>query len=64
MVIDSEDAVMRIVKYAAGADYTGFETDTVYANVAITDGDFFIVKVKSVSTITVMYYKITVTVTV
>ena len=60
--VDSEDALMRVVKYAAGADYTGFETATVYANSAITSGDFFIVKVKSASTITILYYKITVTV--
>jgi hypothetical protein len=60
--IDTGDEVMRAVKYAAGADYTGFETATVYANSAITSGDFFIVKVKSASTITILYYKIVVTV--
>ena len=61
---DASDEVMRAVKYAAGANYTGFETDSVYANAAITDGDFFIVKVKSVDTITILYYKIVVTVVV
>jgi len=55
--------VNRVVKYATGGPTTGFETDTVYANEAITTLDFFIVKVTAADTTTILYYKVVVTAT-
>ena len=56
-------AIVKVVKYASGASTANFETDTAYANQAITDGDFFIVKVTAQDTTTVNYYRVNVTVT-
>ncbi|MGE4485919.1 MAG: InlB B-repeat-containing protein, partial [Oscillospiraceae bacterium] len=63
-LFDKKDvnAALKAVKYASGADTSGFETDTAYANQAITDGDFFIVKVTLADQTSVNYYKIVVTV--
>ena len=57
---NSGATVDRIVKYATGATYTGFATDTVYNGTsAISAGDFFIVKVTAADGTTMLYYKIT-----
>jgi len=55
-------ATVKVVKYASGGSTAGFEMDAVYANEAITDADFFIVKVTAAYA-TVLYYKVVVTVT-
>ena len=56
-------ATVKVVKYATGASTTNFATDTAYANQAITDGDFFIIRVTAEDTTTISYYRINVTVT-
>ncbi|WP_419822766.1 S-layer homology domain-containing protein [Anoxybacterium hadale] len=56
-------ATVKVVKYASGASTTNFETDTAYDNGAITDGDFFIIKVTAEDATTINYYKINVSVT-
>lgn len=59
----SSATVNRIVKYASGETYTGFATDTAYdSTAAITTGDFFIVQVTAEDGTTILYYKVTVTV--
>ena len=56
---NSGATISRIVKYASGASYTGFATDTVYnGTAAITAGDFFIVKVIAVDESAILYYNI------
>jgi len=56
---NSGATISRIVKYASGASYTGFATDTVYnGTAAITAGDFFIVKVIAVDETVILYYNI------
>jgi len=55
-------AAMKVVKYASGDSTTDFETDTAYDNEAITDGDFFVIKVTAQNTTTENFYKIIVTV--
>jgi len=60
---DSGATVNRVVKYAAGASISDFATDPTYANGAISNGDFFIVKVTAADGSTVLYYKIVVSVT-
>ena len=56
---NSDATISRIVKYASGASYTGFATDTVYnGTAAITAGDFFIVKVIAVDESAILYYNI------
>jgi hypothetical protein len=56
---NSGATISRIVKYASGAIYTGFATDSVYnGTAAITAGDFFIVKVVAVDETVILYYNI------
>ena len=55
-------ATVKVVKYASGGSTANFATDTAYANEAITDGDFFIIRVKSADTTKTKYYKVVVTV--
>ena len=57
------EATVKVVKYANGADTTNFETDTAYANQAITTLDFFIIKVTAQDEIASLFYKVVVTVT-
>ncbi|MEA4988303.1 MAG: S-layer homology domain-containing protein [Anaerovorax sp.] len=57
------NATVKAVKYASGVSTANFETDAAYANEAITDGDFFIIKVTAQDTTTVNYYRVNVTVT-
>jgi len=56
-------ATVKVVKYASGASTTNFATDTAYANTAITNNDFFIVRVTAANGRTIAYYKVVVTVT-
>ncbi|MCX6113409.1 MAG: hypothetical protein NTY22_09075, partial [Proteobacteria bacterium] len=57
-------ATTKIVKYATGVDPSAtFATDTAYNNEAITDQDFFIIRVTAQDGVTVLCYKIVVTVT-
>jgi len=56
-------ATTKIVKYADGASTDNFATDIAYNNEAITNLDFFIVKVTAENTATILYYKVVVTVT-
>jgi hypothetical protein len=64
-LFDKNDAsaTVKAVKYAAGGDTGNFATDAAYTNPAITDGDFFIIKVTAADTTTINYYKVVVTVT-
>ncbi len=55
-------AAIKVVKYAAGAATENFATDAAYADQAISDNDFFIVKVTATDMTTVNYYKVVVTV--
>jgi len=57
------NATVKAVKYAFGASTANFEADAAYANEAITDGDFFIIKVTAEDATTVNFYKIIITVT-
>ena len=57
-------ATVKVVKYASGAPTGNFESDAAYANQAISDGDFFVIKVTAQDETTVMYYRVNVTVTV
>ena len=55
--------VTKVVQYFTGDSTTYFETtDPDYANEAIIDGDFFIIKVTAADS-SVLYYRIIVTVT-
>ena len=61
---DAGATVTRIVKYATGASTANFETATAFTNGAtdaITNGDFFIVKVTAADA-TVRFYRVNVTV--
>lgn len=57
------NANVKAVKYASGASTVNFEADIAYANQAISNGDFFIIKVTAEEASTVNYYRINVTVT-
>jgi len=59
---DSKVSLVKIVKYATGASIASFETDTAYANQAVSNGDFFIIKVVAQDGATTNYYRIAVTV--
>jgi len=59
---DLTGTVEKVVKYASGAT-PDFSNDTAYNNQAISDGDFFMIKVVAQDTTTILYYKIVVTVT-
>jgi hypothetical protein len=51
--------VNKIVKYAVGSSYSGFAGDGAYnGSAAISDGDFFIIKVTAEDGTTILYYKI------
>jgi len=60
---NNTNATVKVVKYASGASTAGFASDTAYANQAISNGDFFIIKVTPEDTLIVNYYKVKVTVT-
>ena len=55
-------ATVKVVKYADGEIAANFETDVAYNNSHITNLDFFIIKVIARDSITILYYKIVVTV--
>ncbi len=57
------NATVKVVKYATGTSTANFATDAAYANQAITNNDFFIIKVTAQDGTTVNYYRINVTVT-
>ena len=60
---DSGAMINKVVKYSSGASTTNFDsTDSAYSNAAISNNDFFIVKVTAADGTTVSYYKIVVTV--
>ena len=62
---DYLNARVKVVKYASGADTSNFADDVewyAYGDAAISDGDFFIVRVTAEDQATVNYYKIVVTV--
>ena len=60
---DSGAMINKVVKYSSGASTTNFDsTDSAYSNAAISNNDFFIVKVTAANGTTVSYYKIVVTV--
>jgi hypothetical protein len=50
--------VVKVVKYGAGTDTAHFATDAAYANQALTNGDFFIIRVTAGDGTTVLYYKV------
>ncbi|HRW56856.1 MAG TPA: hypothetical protein P5185_03690, partial [Oscillospiraceae bacterium] len=54
------NATVKAVKYASGASTTNFASDTAYANEAISNGDFFIVRVTAQDGVTINYYRINV----
>ena len=54
--------VVKVVKYGAGADTAHFATDAAYANQALSNGDFFIIRVTAGDGTTVLYYKVNVSV--
>ena len=54
--------VTKVVKYAKDYATTNFDIDTAYANEAISNGDFFIIKNTAQDGTTVLYYRITVSV--
>jgi len=57
------NASVKAVKYAQGAtDFSGFDA-AAYNNEAVSNGDFFIIRVTAEDAATVSYYKINVTVT-
>ncbi|MEA4841854.1 MAG: DUF4347 domain-containing protein [[Clostridium] symbiosum] len=60
---NNTNATVKVVKYASGASTAGFASDTAYANQAISNGDFFIIKVTAEDTLIVNYYKVKVKVT-
>ena len=60
---NNANATVKVVKYASGTSTANFATDTAYANEAISNGDFFIIKVIAQDTTTVNYYRVNVTVT-
>ncbi|MEI7026048.1 FG-GAP-like repeat-containing protein, partial [Paenibacillus sp. y28] len=55
-------ANVKVVKYASGSTPTavGFDGATAYANEAVSNGDFFIIKVVAQDGATVLYYKVNV----
>jgi hypothetical protein len=57
------NATVKAVKYASGASTANFASDTAYANEAISNGDFFIVRVTAQDGVTINYYRINVIVT-
>ncbi len=54
--------VVKVVKYGAGTDTAHFATDAAYANQALSNGDFFIIRVTAGDGTTVLYYKVVVVV--
>ena len=60
---NDSNATVKTVKYASSSSTAGFATDAAYANEAIADGDFFIIKVIAEDAATVNYYRINVEVT-
>ena len=60
---NDSNATVKAVKYASSSSTEGFETDAAYANEAIADGDFFIIKVIAEDAVKVNYYRINVEVT-
>ena len=61
-LFDPTDAgtAVKVVKYAFGGSTAGFAADAAYADAAITDADFFIVRVTAADA-TALYYKVVVT---
>ncbi|MEA5084757.1 MAG: InlB B-repeat-containing protein [Lachnospiraceae bacterium] len=58
------NATVKAVKYGSGTtDFSGFDAAAAYTIAAITDGDFFIVRVTAEDGTTVNYYSVNVTVT-
>jgi len=56
-------ASSKVVKYAHGDSADNFETDTAYDNEAITDKDFFIIKMTAQDpAVSALYYKVVVTI--
>ncbi len=55
-------AAIKVVRYPEGSDTSGFAGTTAYANQALLDFDFFIIRVTAEDATTVLYYKIVVTV--
>lgn len=51
-------ATIKAVKYASGGDTSNFATDTAYDNGALSDGDFFIIKITAQDGTTINYYRI------
>ncbi|SHN57818.1 DUF4073 domain-containing protein [Desulfitobacterium chlororespirans] len=66
-LFDSNDsnATVQVVKYASGAspDEAAFTGAAPYGNEAVSNGDFFIIKVVAQDESTTLYYKVNVTVT-
>ncbi|TWH57208.1 putative cell wall-binding protein [Desulfitobacterium sp. LBE] len=66
-LFDSNDsnATVKVVKYASGAspDEAAFTGAAPYGNEAISNGDFFIIKVVAQDESTTLYYKVNATVT-
>jgi hypothetical protein len=56
---NESNAAVKVVKYASGASTVNFAGDTAYANEAISNNDFFIVRITAQDTATVNYYRIT-----
>ncbi|MEN6328387.1 MAG: S-layer homology domain-containing protein [Syntrophomonas sp.] len=59
---NDSDATAKVVKYTSGGDTSNFGTDTAYGGEAVTNGDFFIIRLTASDLTTVSYYKIVVTV--
>lgn len=58
---DDVNAAVKVVKYAANDDTSGFDTDAAYSGTAIANNDFFIIRVTSGDIFPgVSYYKIAV----
>ncbi len=57
-VATNANATVKVVKYASGADTSGFASATAYNNENITNGDFFIVRVTAEDLATIFYYKV------
>ncbi|KXL52204.1 endo-1,4-beta-xylanase A precursor [Anaerotignum neopropionicum] len=56
------NATVKVVKYASGVSTANFGTDIAYANQAISNGDFFIIKVMAEDSTTLNFYRVNVTV--
>ena len=62
---NDSNATVKVVKYASGAspDAAAFTSAAPYGNEAVSNGDFFIIKVVAEDQSTTLYYKVNVTVT-